>query len=538
MKRALSSLLLLASLSLSAQRTVITPYIENEQNKMAYFSIDKVTLSEESTALDMTVTVFKGIGACIVDATDGREWKLTTGGKKYKMISNTFPSHSEKSRFDMSANESRSFKVIFEPIPLTTERFDLIDNMNLSIYGVDLTKTNNINEKTISENWGKIGSDKATMKITRNFAKGEFFLIDENGQKWQYYPTGQDQFSRSENNTSYILSYETPTTILAKQVRTSDFMGLTTTQSGSYRMVKDMTDHLDDPVNILNSHGLVFRYTYNYGKIGEDYVPAYYTSYNAGKKFIIDGVEIQEKDMRSYVSDGDYSKDINGYTYVYQTINPTASVVMIRYKVSGHGAYPNIEKASFWNFSKKYQTIDEYKDFNLSNCIVLKPNETYKDQIKIGTKKPIDMEFKITTVKELDAEWYNNLQKALTTQTDLVLINSYLSDPKAKDWHTALYSQAQNISAATIKKFENQFLPFIKTSVKPQNELMFDKDFDSDVLFTIKNTSGRGLKVVYSVCGGPEQTTTIFGGAVYQGTTKTKGIAKEALTVNVITVKP
>ena len=524
------------SMCLQAQRTVLNPHIENEPEERVYFSIDKITINETNTTIDFKLTsLVNGIGIYMSDPPNATIWQIAIGDKKYKMISSTFPGKTKETSYGLTAYVPVTFTAVFEPIPVSTNQFDIIDNpATFCIYGIDLTKKN---EPKI-ENWGNIGSDEALLKIETDKKSGKLSLIDEKNIKWVFTKNGNEYQCR-ESNTTYTINYQTPTSIVMKGVTVSDFMGITNTRTNTYRIVKDMRSHLDDPVNELNKYGMVFRYTYNYGKISEDYVPAYYSTYNAGKKFYICGIEIQEDDMRTYVSAGGYTNDVSGYTYVYQIINPTNKVYKIKYNMLGNGLYPNIEKTSFWNiFGGKYETIDEYKDFNLSNFIILKPNETYKDQVKIGTKKPIDMQFNITSVEEISQEWLNNLQIALTTSTDVNFITNFINDPKASDWQSILKSKVVKINTENQNRFVNQNLAFIKTSAKPKNDLMFDKDFESDVLYSIKNTSTRSIEVIYSVCGGKEQQVNLIAGEVFQSIVKSKGLSKEALYVKIHTINP
>lgn len=514
--------------AVNAQRVIDNPFVENQLNEQIYFKIERVTINENNTTIDFRAIPYVNGNMWLPDPPNSSIWNIVAGGKTYKQISNTFPGKTEANSVKVEKNKSILFSVTFEAIPFTTNKFDIVDEGIFSLYGIDLNKQNH----PIVENWGEIGSEEAHLKIEKDINSGNIFFTDNDDKKWTFVKIG-DVYQARENKTTYTLTYLDKKTIEIKSITTSDsYIVLPKTET--YKIVKDVREHLNDAAQTMKTYGLVFRYTLNYGKIGENFVPLAFDS-NADKIFRIGGKIIREKDMHNYLNDSDYSGDTKGYTYVYQIINPGNRIYKIRYNISGTGKFPNIEKTPFWNASET-DTLTDDKNFNLDNLIILNPNETFKDQVKIGTYKPIDMEFNIESMEEISADWLKKLKIALTSN-DVSLINKYLSDPKAKDWYAKLTTQKESIVSTNQAKFSSQTIQSIKTSIAPSSDLLFDKDFDSEVTYTLKNTISKDLKVTYSVCGKPSEEVIVHGGDTYQKTITVKGIPKESLSIKVTKVE-
>lgn len=517
--------------SATAQRVIDNPFVENQINDQIYFKIERVTINENNTTIDFRAIPYVNGEMWLPDPPNSSIWNIIAGGKTYKQISNTFPGKTEANAVKVEKNRSIYFSVTFEAIPFTTNKFDIVDDGIFSLYGIDLNKQNH---PTVEE-WGEVGSEEAHLKIEKDINSGNLFFTDNKDKKWTFVKIGNTYQAR-ENKTTYTLTYLDKKTVEIESVTTSDsYIVLPKTER--FRIVKDMRAHLNDPSQTMKNYGLVFRYTFNYGKIGENFVPLNFDG-NIDKSLKIGGKTIREKDLHNYLNDSDYSGETKGYTYVYQIINPGNKIYKISYSISGTGKYPNIEKTPFWSTSENEQdtTDGQDKSLLLNNLIILNPSETFKDQLKIGVYKPMDLEFKIESIDEISADWLKKLKAALSS-TDLSLINKYLADPKAKDWYAKLSAQKESIVTSNQAKFSSQTLQSIKTTIAPTSDLLFDKDFDSEVTYTLKNTHSKDLKVSYSVCGKPTEEVVIKSGDTYQHTITVKRIPKTLLSIKVIKVE-
>lgn len=387
--------------------------------------------------------------------------------------------------------------------------------------------------------WGYLTSEEGNIKLLVKDEKS-FDLVFPDNRIWVF-SGGLNKytatFSTREGRVTISAEFVSPKMIKIKEVRKGDGIFGPVTTERSYALVKDLRSNIDSPIKKFSENGLVFRYDIKSGKIGEDYIPPTYDSYNAGKTFYLGGIEVKEKNMQSYVKEGGYNRDVQGYTYVFQIINSTDKIFKVNYSTGGHGKFPNTEKSYFIGIDLGYRTVDEHLNFESKNFIVLRPQKTFKDQITLGTTIPIDFEFVVDKIEEFDVSWMNGLENALKTTSDLALIDRYLADSRASDWYDKLNQNRSSVIKAREATLFHQYLPLIESSIRPKDDLFFDKDFESEVLFTIKNNSDRKLLLAYSVCDGENELITLNSLEKFDGVQKVKGFTKGELTVKIKQIK-
>lgn len=303
-------------------------------------------------------------------------------------------------------------------------------------------------------------------------------------------------------------------------------------------MVRDLSGQLELVANKFMENNLTFRYTYNYGNIGTDLIPPYYGSYNAGRKFYIEGIEVQEKKDVTYVTKGGYSVDVNGYKFIYQFINPSISYYLINYSITGTSKMSDVVKAGFFSF-KDYKTNFEYQNFEFSNTYILKPNSTYKDNIIVGITKSPNIQFKKLTITKLDPSWYSGLRKAITSRDTLMSL-MYLNDNLAIPWKDSISYNLASTRKYFKEKAESEgmakYKSYVTASVKPTSELTYDPDFESEVIITIRNKSVDKLSVLcYTPFG--QISTFVNAQSTVEIKKNIKGINKENLYIEIKSIK-
>ncbi|MCE1200260.1 MAG: LamG domain-containing protein, partial [Marinilabiliales bacterium] len=190
----------------------------------------------------------------------------------------------------------------------------------------------------------------------------------------------KDETYPQKRSTEYILTYTSPFKMNLFIEQT--YINWVLTRSvDNLTLVKDLKEENDKAVDQLKEVGILYRTEFKYGKIGTDYVPAYTSTYNAGQKFQINGMDVQIVDNKERVVKGGYDKDINGYTAVYQLINQSSKNYLISFHIGGTSKMTDIVKnGSFFSF-REYKTDINFSDFSFTKTILLKPNESFKNQL-------------------------------------------------------------------------------------------------------------------------------------------------------------
>ncbi|MDO4879694.1 MAG: hypothetical protein Q3983_00250 [Capnocytophaga sp.] len=289
----------------------------------------------------------------------------------------------------------------------------------------------------------------------------------------------------------------------------------------------------DTPIKEFAKYGIEFKYTFKFGKVGQGWVPAKYGYYNAGKTYKIGDLEIQEKDYRQRLEREGHSIDLQGESYVYQIVNPTHKLYKINYSISGHGDFQFYQNPGFLRFEGLRTSWNHY---SYSSFVILKPEGVFRDEMVIGSQSN-DFLFKVDTITEISNDWYNNLLKALEG-SDLNLINKYLSDDLAKEWHSSLKDNKNQIIAKNKKDFNSKYLPLIKTTISPKDKLRFDRDFESEIIYTITNNSDKVLIITYDINDKIKDKIKLNSKESFNNTKKILGIEASSLKVNVKDVSP
>ena len=287
---------------------------------------------------------------------------------------------------------------------------------------------------------------------------------------------------------------------------------------------------------LLKEKKILLRHTFNQGIIGKDYVPPVTGSYNAGKKYKVGDIEIQEEDYRQYVREGGYSKDVQGYTAVYQIINESTDYQLVEVDISCTGKFSDIKRRSWlsqlanWTASN-YKTDVEQKDIQQNVTYILKPNSSLKDQIIVGEDQPVDFILTIPKIVTVDKAWVDQLDLAISGD-DKKLVDQYLNDSKASAWHEKITTNKNRIIKNLANEFSQNNINNIKSSIEIVDNVLFDKDFDSEVDLIIKNSGDIPLMVTYS-CPFKDETIKIDANATFKKRHVIKGINKNKLKVEI-----
>jgi len=301
-------------------------------------------------------------------------------------------------------------------------------------------------------------------------------------------------------------------------------------------ILKEKAEAMEANRKMAADNNLLLRHTFNFGVIGKDYVPPVMGSYNAGKTYQIGEVEVQEKDYRRYVKEGGYDKDVEGYTAVYQIINNSTEYKIVEVDLNCTGKFSDIVKRSWlnqlvnWTVSN-YKTKYAEKRVNQSSTYIIAPKTALKDQVIVGEEEPIDFIFTVVDILTVEKVWVVNLNLAITGD-DIPLIDQYLKDPKAKAWYNKLEANKNKIIQERAQAFSKKYTPSIKANIQIVDDLLFDKDFESEVTLIIKNTSDIPLLVDYT-CPFKSDTIKIEGGAIFKKRHTIKGITKNKLKVKI-----
>lgn len=303
--------------------------------------------------------------------------------------------------------------------------------------------------------------------------------------------------------------------------------------TSSSRLIRYNVPYMDTPIKDFSRYGIEFKYTFKFGKIGEGWVPSKYGYYNAGKTYKIGDVEIQEKDYRLRLEREGHSIDLQGESYVYQMVNPTDKIYKVNYSISGHGDFQYYQKQGFLRFEGLRTSWNHY---NYSSFVILKPQGAFRDEIPIGTRSK-DFLFTVTKITEINNDWYNNLLKALEGY-DLKLINKFLTDSLATEWHSKLSESKKKIIMKNKSDFNSKYRPLVKAYISPKDKLRFDKDFKSEVVYSITNNSERDLIITYSINNKIENQIHLKPKETLKKVETIIGVEENSLKINIKDVSP
>lgn len=355
-------------------------------------------------------------------------------------------------------------------------------------------------------------------------------VVMEDGSETLFYRVSKDNkneyFAEISKARSYLtLNYlEDEDVIKFTNVRDGGIIKSTSTST----LIRHNVPKRDKPIQEFAKYGLEFKYTFKEGKIGEGWVPAKYGYYNAGKTYKVGEVEVKEQDYRKRLEREGHSIDLKGISYVYQIVNPSTKMYKVNYTISGHGNFQYYQQPGWFRYEGLRNAWNHYK---FSSFAILKPQASFRDEVAIGSQSS-DFLFTLHKVTEISTEWYNGLMKALE-EKNLNLIDKYIADSLAEEWHDQLKDIRKKIIDKNRLDFDAKYRPLVKASIAPKDKLRFDKDFDSEVIYTITNTSDKLLIVTYSINEQPDVKIELSPKKTIRDTASSKGVAANSLKVNI-----
>jgi len=243
---------------------------------------------------------------------------------------------------------------------------------------------------------------------------------------------------------------------------------------------------------------IILRHTFKYGTIGTDYIPTIERS----RKKVLDSYYVNETNVEisqyENYSIGGYSKNVSGYTAVYQLINNSDNYYIVPIEITASCKFSKtIVDNSFWT-GTSYKTQSEFKPIKKRETYKMGPKEAVKDQEIVGELEPDDFTINLGNVVIVSKSWIDELDLALSSN-NLDIVNRYLDDVNATNWHAKILNNKQRIEANMAEEITVKYIPFTKAAIKPLNDLTYDPDFDSEVEVKIMNNSDKALKVAFTV---------------------------------------
>ena len=258
---------------------------------------------------------------------------------------------------------------------------------------------------------------------------------------------------------------------------------------GIFALRKNLNNINEKNIKDLGLKNILYRSEFKFGKIGEDYVPAITSFYNAGKTYIVNGVEIQEKDYQSKVEKGGNSQDIQGYTAVFQIINKSTKNYLIDFSINGTSKMTDIIRNKKWFSFNDYETKEIFTDFDYNNTILLKPDENFKGQVIAGVEIPSNYAILTNNIIEVSTNWIESLQQAVNGN-NLQLSRKILNDPIVQKY----YRKNVQLNIDRLEKVENKLFTesskkLFTITISPKDNALFDEDFESEIVIKISNNS-------------------------------------------------
>lgn len=373
--------------------------------------------------------------------------------------------------------------------------------------------------------------DKYGMKVRRHVINTYYNYFDKMVKN-------EKQFVKSENLRRYITLLSRAEVRIWNSELYEEY--IKNKKEELNRLVaKEMSDKMAENRKLAEGKNIMLRHTFNKGIIGKDYVPPVTGYYNAGKKYKVGDIEIQEDDYRKYVREGGYNKDVEGYTAVYQIINNSSDYQLVEVDISCTGKFSDITRRSWlsqlanWTASN-YKTNVEQRPIKQNVTYIVKPKSALKDQVIVGEDQPTDFIFTVPKIVTVSKEWIDQLDLAISG-SNLQIVDRYLKDEKAKAWRNKINKNKQRIIKVLEKEFSDRYIKDVSASIKIVNELLYDEDFESEVNLIIENTSEIPLMVSYN-CPFLSETIKIEANSKYEKRHSIKGVSKPQLKVKLLKV--
>jgi len=168
----------------------------------------------------------------------------------------------------------------------------------------------------------------------------------------------------------------------------------------------------------LELQGMELRYGIRYGKIGEK----------------------QEEETEENVLGRTGQKDIFGYKLIYEIRNRSENGVFLHMKFRWGGEYGS-------------RGNTETGESVIADVFFIPPgNGKVTGIITMGEKEPASVLIYPLKIETADPVYHESLKKALGQENrDVLLIDTYLKDPRVKRWHPALELRKKEISAGEKK---------------------------------------------------------------------------------------
>lgn len=349
-------------------------------------------------------------------------------------------------------------------------------------------------------------------------------LLYEGNYAYHYFENGFPAFEQAHDKDVfyYTLSYITPHKINLKVDKNHYTVW-------NYLMTKDLEEENKQVAKYLEGFGIVYRTDHIYGKIGEDYVPAYYKTYNEGQKFLVNGQELEIVEKKEKIASGGYNKEVKGFNIIYQLINTSKTNYLISFKITGTSEMSDIVKDKGFFKYQQYKTALNTSDFEYSKTIILTPSESFKDRVMVGINLPDDFLLTVNELKVISNEWLQSLVNAISGG-NIAKAKEFAKNELAKKYYS------EQINENLKKRLLESYFKFITISIVPEDNTLFDPDFDSDVIITISNLSSENLKVVYKTPFSSDNTLTVNAKSSFKMKSKSKGFSKNQLVGTVISV--
>lgn len=343
-----------------------------------------------------------------------------------------------------------------------------------------------------------INYDNKSKLIVKKVFADRLDLTFKDGSTYSFYGSDEDGYKCDGyiNNYSASISINNYVLELTLKGYKKDLFGSLMKNTIVNEYSKILTREIEERDKIFRDNNIFYRQTFNKGKIGTDYIPPIKSSYNAGKKYTINGHEIQEDDWRTYTKSGGYDQDIIGYTAIYQLINNSNNLYKITLATAGTSKMPNTVISNKWFSLAAYDVNNTYSSIYSEETFILKPNEKRKNQAIVGTEIPEDFAVVVKDIEIVSNEWVSGLQQAINGN-DMNIIDKYYYDDKAKEWESKIKNNRDRVLSNNKEHFNSLYKSRITGSIQVENPSMFDKDFDSGVYVHLRNTSTKKMKVYF-----------------------------------------
>ncbi len=172
---------------------------------------------------------------------------------------------------------------------------------------------------------------------------------------------------------------------------------------------------------ILRSHDLVVRHSFKYGKIGE--------------RIILNG---------KTPDDEGYREDVYGYKVFYEVRNHSPNYYFVRLASSWSGEYGRPSSYSNGSWDVEESSRRGYAEHAF---FILPHDGKYKDHFQVGEREPVNLLIYPERIEKVSENYHKGLMKALSAENnDVSLIDRYLGDNLAKNWHDQLKERKKKLA--------------------------------------------------------------------------------------------